>query len=76
MNKNEKGTFLYIAFIVAAGALISLPGFLFFYFKAEAGILVSAFIGLIIGGFILSAIDALFALLSLPRLLKRKPKKN
>ena len=76
MNEEKKDTLLYVAYVCFAGALVTLPGFLFFYFKVEASLLVSAFIGFIFAGFVLSTIDAILAMLSLPGIMTKRMKKH
>jgi hypothetical protein len=76
MNENKKGTLLYVAYVIFACALVTLPGFLFFYFKVEAGILVSGLIGFIFAGFILTTIDLILAAFSLPGIMNKRLKKH
>ena len=76
MNENEKGTLLYIAYVIFACALVTLPGFLFFYFKVKAGILVSALIGFIFAGFILTTIDLILAAFSIPGIMSKRMRKH
>ena len=76
MNEKEKGTLLYVAYVLFACALVTLPGFLFFYFKVEAGILVSVFIGFIFAGFVLTTIDLILAMFSLPGIMSKRLKKH
>ena len=49
----------FIAFMLILEAVIALPGFLYFYFWEGAGLPFSAFIGFLIGNFVLSLLEAL-----------------
>ena len=74
MNEEKKGMLLYITYVIFAGALVTLPGFIFFYLKVEANLFVSAFIGFIFAGFFLTTIDLILAAFSLPGIMNKRIK--
>ncbi len=58
-RRKDCSVLMFIAFIVVWEAVVSLPGFLYFYFWEGAGLPFSAFIGLLLGNMVLSMLEAL-----------------
>ncbi|MCX6848438.1 MAG: hypothetical protein NTY98_05925 [Verrucomicrobia bacterium] len=58
-RRNDCSVLMFIAFILVWEAVISLPGFLYFYFWEGAGLPFSAFMGFLLGNLVLSLLEAL-----------------
>jgi hypothetical protein len=54
--------------------MITLPGFLFFYYLRDYSFILSAFLGFLGGSFVWSTLEVIFAGLSLPGLLFKRKK--
>ena len=75
-RRNQCSTVLFVAFVVGCAALITLPGFLFYYFWMGAGIGVSTLIGFLLGSFTLSLIEVIGTAIAAICRLVRKPAKS
>jgi hypothetical protein len=58
-RRRECSTAVFVSFVFCCAALITLPGFLFFYFWEGAGFGISTLIGFLIGSFALSILDVI-----------------
>ena len=56
-RQKECTLWIFLTYIVCGTALTTLPGFLYFYFWKDAGIIVSSLIGFVIGSFALSTLE-------------------
>lgn len=75
-RRKDCSVLLFIAFILVWEAVVSLPGFLYFYFWEGAGLPFSAFIGFLIGNFVLSVLEALDQVVGAVRWLFRGPERS
>ena len=62
-RRRECSALMFIAFMLGCVAVISLPGFLYFYFWEGAGWVVSLLIGFLLGNLVLSVLEGLGRLL-------------
>jgi hypothetical protein len=69
-------TALFFAFVVSSAVLITLPGFLFYYFWMEAGFGVSTLVGFLIGSFTISSLEVIGATIAAFGRVLRKPAKS
>ncbi len=49
----------FVAFILVWEAVISLPGFLYYFFWEDAGWMISSLIGFLVGNFVLALLEGL-----------------
>ncbi len=60
-RRKDGSVFFFLAFILGCLALMTLPGFLYFFFWEKAGWVVSSLIGFLLGSFALSVLEGLGA---------------
>jgi hypothetical protein len=58
-RRRECSSAAFLGFVLCSVALITLPGFLFFYFWEGAGFMISSLIGFLIGTFALSTLEVI-----------------
>ncbi|MBN8422180.1 MAG: hypothetical protein J0L73_24915 [Verrucomicrobia bacterium] len=58
-RRKDCSVLMFIAFILVWEAVVSLPGFLYFYFWEGAGWVISSLIGFLLGNFVVALLDRL-----------------
>lgn len=66
-RRKDCSVLFFIAFILVWEAVVSLPGFLYFYFWEGAGWLISSLIGFLLGNFAVALLDRLGVVLGAVR---------
>lgn len=56
-RRKDCSVLMFIAFIVVWEAVVSLPGFLYYYFWEDAGWVISSLIGFLLGNFVVALLD-------------------
>jgi membrane protein implicated in regulation of membrane protease activity len=74
-RRKECSSAAFLGFVLCCAALITLPGFLFFYFWEGAGFMISSLIGFLIGSFALSTLEVIGPVVVAIRRVFRNPAK-